>query len=86
MTFDTDVIRVPAGTPVTINFNNMDNDIPHNFAAYTDTSAATPIYVGEVVTGPAKITYTFTAPVDRGIYFFRCDEHPVQMNGQFIVE
>jgi plastocyanin len=42
--------------------------------------------VGDVITGPKKITYTFDAPEKPGTYFFRCDIHPTTMTGQFIVE
>jgi plastocyanin len=79
-------ITVKAGAQVTINFNNMDSGVPHNFAAYTDQSAATVIFKGDTVTGPGTKTYTFTAPTTPGTYFFRCDVHPTQMTGQFIVQ
>ncbi|MGI5938453.1 MULTISPECIES: cupredoxin domain-containing protein [Methanoculleus] len=78
-------ITVPAGAEVTINFDNRDEGIPHNVAVYTDSSAATAISIGEIITGPARATYTFTAPAKPGTYFFRCDVHP-SMNGEFIVE
>ena len=51
-----------AGALVTVNFNNMDAGVRHNFAVYTDASAATPIFTGTIVTGPTTTTYTFTAP------------------------
>jgi plastocyanin len=70
---------------VTITFTNNDAGVPHNFALYTDSSAATNIFRGAIVTGPATTTYTFTAPSTPGTYFFRCDVHPTQMNGQFVV-
>ncbi len=84
--FDKKTITVKAGSMVTINFNNKDSGIPHNFAAYTDSSASTPIFVGAIITGPATTTYTFSAPSTPGTYFFRCDVHPTQMTGQFIVQ
>jgi plastocyanin len=37
------------------------------------------------VTGPTTTTYTFTAPSTPGSYFFRCDVHPTQMTGTFVV-
>jgi plastocyanin len=36
--FDTDTITVPAGANVTVNFNNKDSGIPHNFAVYDSSS------------------------------------------------
>lgn len=84
--FDTSTITVPAGADVTVNFDNEDNGIPHNFAVYTDSSASQSIFVGDTITGPDTTTYTFTAPSDPGTYYFRCDVHPEQMNGDFIVQ
>ncbi len=84
--FDTNKITVPAGAKVTINFNNKDNSVPHNFAVYTDSSASTSIFIGQTITGPATTTYTFDAPKTPGSYFFRCDVHPSLMTGTFVVQ
>jgi hypothetical protein len=64
----------------------MDGGIPHNFALYTDSSASTSIFVGQVINGPGTTVYQFTAPAKAGTYFFRCDLHPTIMTGQFIVQ
>jgi len=85
LAFDTSTITVPAGAEVMVNFDNQDDGILHNFAVYTDSSATEAIFVGDTVTGPGVITYTFTAPSEPGTYFFRCDVHP-EMNGDFVVE
>jgi plastocyanin len=85
MAFDQSVITVPAGVQVTINFENKDS-VGHNFAAYIDQAATTPIFVGKIITGPSTIVYTFTAPANPGAYFFRCDPHASFMKGQFIVQ
>lgn len=85
MNFDRDNITVIAGSQVNINFVNLDRGVPHNFAVYANSAADTVIFQGLVVIGPGAITYTFDAPVDPGIYFFRCDVHPKVMTGQFIV-
>lgn len=85
--FNLSAISVPAGATVTINFDNRDSGIPHNFAVYNDSSAAPPaIFQGQIITGPATITYTFKAPSRPGTYFFRCDVHPTIMTGSFIVQ
>lgn len=86
LAFNTSTITAPAGTNVTITFENRDDGIPHNIAVYTNASAVEEIFVGETITGPAQATYTFTAPDEPGTYFFRCDVHPQQMTGDFIVE
>jgi plastocyanin len=83
--FDKNTITVKAGASVTLNFNNKDSGIPHNFALYTNSSATTPIFVGQTITGPATASYKFTAPSTQGTYFFRCDVHPTTMTGSFIV-
>ncbi len=83
--FDKSTITVPAGSTVVITFNNQDSGIPHNFALYTDSSAATNLFRGQMVTGPTTTTYTFTAPSTPGSYFFRCDVHPTVMYGTFVV-
>jgi plastocyanin len=87
LAFDKSSITVPAGATVTLNFDNQDAGIPHNFALYTDSSANPPaLFQGQIIQGAAKITYTFTAPSTPGTYFFRCDVHPSMMTGSFIVQ
>jgi plastocyanin len=76
---------VPAGAHVTIQFDNQDAGVPHNFALYTDSHATTRIFAGDFITGPGKVIYTFTAPSLPGNYFFRCDVHPETMTGTFVV-
>ena len=85
MAFDAKTLTAPAGSTVVMTFVNNDNNMPHNFALYTDSSAMTKIFVGDYVTGPKTITYTFTVPSKPGNYFFRCDIHPELMTGTFIV-
>jgi plastocyanin len=84
LAFDTNKITVPPGVSVRIIFNNKES-IPHNVAIYTDSSAQTVIFRGDVITGPKTITYEFVAPAAPGTYFFRCDIHPSAMNGSFVV-
>jgi len=83
--FDQSNITVPAGAEITINFDNTDA-MPHNFALYTDSSAAVVVFRGQIVMGPATAVYKFTAPSTPGIYFFRCDVHPTLMTGTFVVK
>jgi cytochrome c oxidase subunit II len=83
--FDKNIITVPPGATVMLTFNNKDNNVGHNFAVYTDSSATKSIFVGQIITGPKTVSYTFTAPVTPGNYFFRCDVHPTMMTGVFAV-
>jgi glucose/arabinose dehydrogenase/plastocyanin len=85
LAFDTGTITVPAGAEVTMVFDNQDDGVPHNVAVYDSPLRSESIFVGEVIDGPAEITYTFTAPEEPGTYYFQCDIHP-DMNGEFIVE
>jgi len=85
MNFDRDKITVLAGSKVYINFYNLDVGVPHNFAVYTGSEAMSTIFQGQIITGPARIVYSFDAPVDTGTYFFRCDVHPKVMTGDFYV-
>ena len=84
--FDKSSITVPSGARVTISFNNKDSGVPHNFSLYADSNMTQSIYIGQIINGPATATYTFTAPTTPGTYFFRCDVHPTQMTGTFIVK
>lgn len=83
--FDQGCLAAPAGNPFSIEFTNDDPGIPHNVAIYTDPSAATPLFVGEIFPGPDARTYEVPA-LDPGTYFFRCDVHPTQMTGTFVVQ
>ncbi|MCX6669499.1 MAG: cupredoxin domain-containing protein [Methanothrix sp.] len=84
--FNTSTITVPAGARVTVNFDNQDANVPHNFAVYDSANAKTTIFKGNIITGPKMIAYTFDAPTTPGTYFFRCDIHPTIMTGKFVVE
>ena len=84
--FNTSTITVPAGANVTVNFDNQDPSIGHNFAVYDSASMKKTIFKGEIISGPKKITYTFNAPQEPGTYHFQCDPHAQKMNGQFTVK
>ncbi|HEX5937847.1 MAG TPA: cupredoxin domain-containing protein [Actinomycetota bacterium] len=82
--FDTNCLVAPAAEPFTITFDNQDQGLPHNVAIYTDSSAADSLFVGETFPGVAEREYE-VEPQDAGDYFFRCDVHPDQMTGTFVV-
>jgi len=84
--FNTSTITVPAGANVTVDFDNQDAGIGHNFAVYDSASMKKTIFKGEIISGPKKIIYTFNAPQEPGTYHFQCDPHAQKMNGQFIVK
>ena len=85
--FDTGTLTVQGDGTVTIHFENQDNGQNHNFAVYTDDSAQEPLTAtsqGEFCVGPCTNDVEFEVP-EPGTYFFRCDVHPADMTGQFIV-
>ncbi len=70
-----------ADSRVTLRFVNEDQSVPHNFVLFRGEDESAPqIFRGEVVTGPAETTYSFTAP-GAGSYFFYCEVHPQTMTG-----
>jgi len=83
--FDKKILTAPAGSNVIMAFVNNDAGVPHNFALYTDSSAAHKIFIGDLVTGVKTVTYEFDAPPTPGNYYFRCDVHPTIMYGTFAV-
>ena len=86
MAFDKKTITVPAGAQVTVNYNNKDGGVYNGFSVYVDQTAQQPVFVGDGIIGPGNTTYSFSAPVQKGTYFFRSDNHPNSMTGQFIVQ
>ena len=81
--FDKDCLAAPANQAFTIDFNNLDRGIPHNVAIYPDDSSDKPLFKGELIEGPKKITYSVQA-LAPGKFVFRCDPHP-DMHGSFNV-
>ncbi|HWO73175.1 MAG TPA: cupredoxin domain-containing protein [Dehalococcoidia bacterium] len=82
--FDKDTLVAKADSEVVIRFENRDNGIVHNVAVYTDSSARTAIFKGDLFNGTETREYRFRAPA-AGVYYFRCDAHP-NMNGAFIAK
>jgi plastocyanin len=82
--FDTSSLTAPASTAFTIGFDNEDGGTAHNVAIYTDRSAGTVLFRGDLVTGPKAVVYHVPA-LQAGSYFFRCDVHPTSMTGTLTV-
>jgi plastocyanin len=81
--FDRACLAAPAQEAFTIEFANQDS-VPHNVSIYTDSSATTALFTGALQSSPGTITYQ-VPPLSAGSYFFRCDVHPSQMTGRFVV-
>jgi plastocyanin len=79
--FDQTSLSVPAGKPFAIAFDNQDAGIQHDVQIFDNAAfTGTPLMNGEIVTGPAKVTYQ-APPLDPGTYYFHCSVHPAQMQG-----
>jgi plastocyanin len=79
--FDKTSFSVPAGKPFAIAFDNQDTGIQHDVQIFDNEGfTGTPLLDGEIVTGPAKVTYEAPA-LDPGTYYFHCSVHPAQMQG-----
>jgi len=70
--FSPTTVDVTADKAFSLTLDNKDS-APHNVAIYTDSSASSPISVGEIVSG-SKTTQQVPA-LKPGSYFFRCDVH-----------
>jgi plastocyanin len=84
--FDTSTIELVAGQETTILFDNRDDAAAvgqHNIAIYEDDSLAVELFNGELISGPAQVTYTIP-PLEPGEYYFLCIVHPF-MNGTVVV-
>jgi plastocyanin len=78
--FDPTALTAPAGAPFTIAFDNQDT-VQHNVQIFDNPDfGGTPLFDGDLVTGPAQVAYEVPA-LDAGTYFFRCVVHP-PMTGQ----
>jgi len=85
LSFSQTTLHAPAGTPFDLVFDNQAPGVDHNVAIYTNSSATSVLFRGALVTGPKVVTYHVPA-LPPGTYFFRCDVHPTQMTGTFIVK
>jgi len=82
--FDKDTLTATAGSQVALSLVNKEA-VPHNLSIYEDDSASVALYTGDLATADT-VVYEFEAPAEPGTYFFRCDIHPADMVGDFIVQ
>lgn len=79
--FATSALAVKADVPIDLEFDNQDQGVGHNVQIFDGPDASAPSLLdGEVITGPAKITYA-VPPLSEGEYFFHCKVHPTTMTG-----
>ena len=80
--FDKDQLDFPAASEIRLVFENREA-VPHNFALYED-EGGDAIFTGDILNTEGETTYEFTSP-EAGTYYFQCDVHPDQMNGEVTV-
>lgn len=72
-------MTVPAGVELTIDFQNPDTGVQHNWSLYDPADGAA-LFTGEIIVGPANTTY-IVPPLEAGAYDYICDIHPQTMTG-----
>src|SRR5919106_4669999 len=78
--FEPTTLSVPVDAPFTIEFDNRDS-AQHNVQIYDNPDfSGTPVFEGELITGPASVAYRVD-PLAEGTYYFLCVVHP-QMTGE----
>lgn len=79
-------VTVPAGSRVTLVFENRDTEVGHSVIIYDDGDMASPVFTGREVEGPGTVTETFTAPSEPGAYALGCGVPGPHRKGTFTVE
>ncbi|HEY6058369.1 MAG TPA: cupredoxin domain-containing protein [Candidatus Limnocylindrales bacterium] len=81
--FEQAELAAPANVAFALRFDNHDS-APHNVSIYTDSSAGTAAFKGEIFGGDGSRTYQVPA-LAAGSYYFRCDVHP-DMHGTIVAK
>jgi len=82
LTFDTNELRIPADEAFQLTLVNQEA-APHNVAIYQDSSRATALFTGQIISSAEKTEQVPAIPA--GEYYFQCDVHP-DINGTAIAE
>jgi plastocyanin len=82
-TFVQQCLAAPADTKFTIAFHNADSGVRHNITILD--SRSNKVFAGTIITGDKTETYDVDA-LQAGTYSFRCDVHPPEMTGEFVVQ
>ncbi|HEY7270741.1 MAG TPA: cupredoxin domain-containing protein, partial [Dehalococcoidia bacterium] len=80
VSFSEKELQAPAYAQVSIIVDNKDEDSTHNFSLYRTPNGSEPVFIGAGVAPGESRTFTFTTP-EPGLYYFRDDLMPAQMNG-----
>ena len=80
--WDTSCLVAPAGEAFTVNIDNQDAGIPHNFDLLTEEGGDE---IGKTAVEPGPVQQTLDVdPLDAGEYFYVCDVHPTTMTGTLV--
>ena len=86
--FNVTCLAAPADVAFTVNFDNQDAGVAHTFSIHDKDPRQDPrakqLFGGDQVTGTNMQTYE-VGGLPAGTYHFRCDFHPDQMFGTFVV-
>jgi plastocyanin len=80
--FSSPTLSLPANEAVPLTFTNPVTGTPHNIGIY-DHQGGKELFRGDIVTGPATVTYHLP-PLTAGSLYFQCDVHP-NMHGTVTV-
>ncbi|HXJ63201.1 MAG TPA: cupredoxin domain-containing protein [Actinomycetota bacterium] len=76
-------LAAPADTKFTIAFHNADSGVRHNITILD--AKSNKVFAGTLITGDKNTTYNVDA-LPAGTYSFRCDVHPPEMTGVFVIQ
>ena len=82
ISYDKETLEFPNHSKIRLAFENREG-VPHNVSIYEKKDGQV-IFAGEVLNEEGEKTYEFMTAVS-GSYYFQCDVHPGQMNGEVIV-
>ena len=84
--FDKQTLSANASAPITIDFDNKDDGVPHNIHFFKGTDASgQSIGQTDVTNGPVKQTLNL-GTLAAGTYYYHCDVHPDAMTGTLTVK
>jgi hypothetical protein len=84
--FNVDKLTFKANSDITVDFDNKDTGVPHNFTVWPDQAAgqagdtSKAVHPGSTITGAAKKVEKFKTSGPGGLYF-TCTVHPTSMFG-----
>ncbi|MEO8292938.1 MAG: cytochrome c oxidase subunit II [Actinomycetota bacterium] len=78
-------LAVPGDAPFTVNVDNQDSGIEHNFSIYDSFFQKQTFFTSPKITGPTTESLDVQG-LPSGRYYFQCDVHGPAMSGAFVVE